>query len=151
MIRAITKRMKSSEPTQVPMPEEPRKAHAVKDTKRWCRGRVGTEHVEQWRVDTSVFRAGVSLVCETCGKQLAWDWGGGTKLLLKRVEARLLTSTPEDHAATSTALLGLVRWIGTTHLYTEVYRPGRSHHEMQVDRDALLLKVLQALASKVDK
>lgn len=31
-----------------PVPDEPRKTHAKKDTKRWCKGKVGREHNLEW-------------------------------------------------------------------------------------------------------
>lgn len=48
-------------------PEAP--AHrSRKDTKRWCRGVVGREHVYVWfRIEPCVFRCWIR-ACEGCGK-----------------------------------------------------------------------------------
>jgi hypothetical protein len=60
------------------------KHRSSKDTKRWCRGKLGTEHDYQyaeWRL--AGFRPGVvysHLVCTQCGKHgnayVGLGWGG---------------------------------------------------------------------------
>ncbi len=42
-----------------------------KDTKRWCRGKVGLAHVSHWR-PTRPGSENQVLACLTCGKQLDW-------------------------------------------------------------------------------
>ena len=69
--------------------ERERPQRAKKDRRRWCRGKVGVEHLPECRDYRDVKRAGFPyplfegwkvLVCKTCGKELAW-WappiGGG--------------------------------------------------------------------------
>lgn len=63
-------------------PVRQRPAPAKKDTKRWCRGKVGAEHKPECRVyrDVKMAYAGLKgdflkgwrvLVCTECGKELA--------------------------------------------------------------------------------
>lgn len=57
-----------------------------RDTKRWCRGKVGVEHTPECKVYvdvkgyTGMMRNGLKrwrlLVCTTCGKELATYLGG---------------------------------------------------------------------------
>lgn len=69
---------------------EPRPLGGSKrDTKRWCRGKVGVEHTSECRVYVEtkghVGRMGSALkrwrvlVCTTCGKELATWFGHGDK------------------------------------------------------------------------
>lgn len=56
-----------------PEPNEPRTAAGRKDTKRWCRGKVGVKHSPEWRPDhIAQFTV---YACTTCGRHL--DWCGG--------------------------------------------------------------------------
>lgn len=61
--------------------EEPRiKNYNTRDTKKWCRGKVGVEHNASWKIlppwsIASFDRIGyvyTTLVCERCGKQLKY-------------------------------------------------------------------------------
>lgn len=137
MIRALTK----GPPPRiaVDMPEEPKRAHAVKNTKRWCRGKVGAEHVEQWRPGDGYSRP--KLGCSRCGKLLDWNWDGD--LLLKRIEARIAASGPDDRAMLASALMDMVKWLATTSLY--VFTDPRGRYPEPIARGPLLLKVYAAL------
>lgn len=47
---------------------------ARKLRRKWCRGKVGVEHVKCW-VPTRHHHRGWDLVCSRCGKQLGWYYG----------------------------------------------------------------------------
>lgn len=50
---------------------------SAKNTKRWCRGRVGVEHQGQcFRRETPIIpaRYHYQLICTVCGKHLDWYW-----------------------------------------------------------------------------
>jgi hypothetical protein len=49
-----------------PEPAQVRPAPARKNTRRWCRGKVGVEHVLEWRL---WFGEVYHQVCATCGRQ----------------------------------------------------------------------------------
>lgn len=55
----------------------PRATHrAKKDRKRWCKGKVGREHVYEYRAFPNHSWAGFSIsgdVCKNCGRQ---EWRG---------------------------------------------------------------------------
>jgi len=84
MKRATLMRGWDGERTPVPeLPEEPR--HATrKDTKRWCRGRVGVEHQYAWQRSRKHDYGRVPPpepgwyieACSLCGRQRNWCWSG---------------------------------------------------------------------------
>jgi hypothetical protein len=47
------------------------KAHRRKDTKRWCRGKVGVPHRAQWQPMGGSWNHYL-LLCEACGRHLDW-------------------------------------------------------------------------------
>jgi hypothetical protein len=57
-----------------PEPAEPRKSPGRKDTKRWCRGKVGAEHSREWICDARFPLTGEwswwILACARCGRHL---------------------------------------------------------------------------------
>ena len=62
-----------------PEPTEPRRAPARKNTKRWCRGRVGVTHLPEWRADH--LPNFMVYACTTCGRHL--DWCSRSQLVCK--------------------------------------------------------------------
>jgi hypothetical protein len=48
-------------------PEAPARIPAKKDTKRWCRGRVGREHRFTWTASRWSERVFIE-ICDNCGK-----------------------------------------------------------------------------------
>lgn len=59
-----------------PEPAQPRRGHAHKNTKRWCRGKVGVEHLTAWIPDKR-FGSWWNLECVSCHRLLAWCAGLG--------------------------------------------------------------------------
>ncbi len=55
-----------------PWPERPRKANK-KDTRRWCRGKLGLEHRYHWQPKSGSHW--FEEVCSGCGKQRRWCGG----------------------------------------------------------------------------
>lgn len=63
-------------------PDEPvKKPRPTKDTKKWCRGKVGTHHEPTWKRD----RWGSFMTCDQCGRDMnkrcrpdwkpdQWEW-----------------------------------------------------------------------------
>lgn len=47
-------------------------ASTKKNTKKWCKGKVGREHKPQCRSDPRYPASWRHLVCTECGKQLDW-------------------------------------------------------------------------------
>lgn len=82
--RATTRRTWEGGRKRIPdAPAEPKRS-ARKDTKRWCRGKVGVEHVYVWTDDARFDyfderdnRGGLPRVlsCTACGRQKDWCWG----------------------------------------------------------------------------
>jgi hypothetical protein len=77
------------------------RAATGKNTKRWCRGKVGVEHktecrdyydTKRWGIGTTV-RNWKLLVCTVCGKELD-TWLGGRKN--KPAWATQPSSTPKE-------------------------------------------------------
>ena len=67
-----------------PIPEEPKPRSNKKDTKHWCRGKVGrthklewinwpNEHYSKWHADRGVEHCKVR-ACTVCGKQFEICW-----------------------------------------------------------------------------
>lgn len=78
--RVTTRRAWSGGRKRIPdPPEEPRRS-SRKDTKRWCRGKVGVEHAYEWaddkRFDYDGTREGLprTLACTACGRQKDLCW-----------------------------------------------------------------------------
>ena len=68
---------------QYPASDEHRPVAGKKDTKRWCRGKVGAEHVKAWVLDrrysTKTGRTGwYNFQCTECRRQFGFctDWIG---------------------------------------------------------------------------
>lgn len=61
---------------EVVRPEAPAPHRSRKDTKRWCKGKVGREHAYRWIL--SPIRFGTQPpswweeLCETCGRKARW-------------------------------------------------------------------------------
>ena len=58
-------------------PERPRPRAAKKDTKHWCKGKVGREHRGEWRwAKPYRFLRSWEKACAECDKRLRWttDW-----------------------------------------------------------------------------
>jgi hypothetical protein len=49
----------------------PRRRHSRKDTKRWCRGKIGVPHHLAWQ-PTRPGSDSYELTCSACGKKLDW-------------------------------------------------------------------------------
>lgn len=73
-----------------PLPEEPKPRPVKKDTKHWCKGKVGrehklewidwpNEHYSKWHADRGIERCKVH-ACTVCGKhfEICWNsvWKG---------------------------------------------------------------------------
>ena len=58
-----------------PEPSEPKRAPAKKNTKRWCRGKVGVEHKPAWHPEPYAFLEFMVFACTVCGRHLAWCAG----------------------------------------------------------------------------
>lgn len=66
-----------------PASDEHRPVSGKKDTKRWCKGKVGREHVKEWRLNRRQIlwpgrRGWYSLTCTACGREFDFctDWTG---------------------------------------------------------------------------
>ena len=60
-----------------PASDEHRPVSGKKDTKRWCRGKAGVEHVKEWVLDrrwgNRPGRTGwYNFQCTSCGRQFEW-------------------------------------------------------------------------------
>lgn len=70
------------------------KYRSKKNTKKWCKGKVGVEHKTKWvkgselkntnnrLKDILIRKPSVNrfvLICEVCGKELDWDWNNEHK------------------------------------------------------------------------
>jgi hypothetical protein len=54
-------------------PDRMKKWPGKKDTKRWCKGVVGREHVTEWKNKYPSFRQCIHvLTCKTCGKEVRY-------------------------------------------------------------------------------
>lgn len=56
--------------------DEAKKLPAKKDTKLWCKGKVGTEHQLKIFVKNDVIKT-QQLACSACGKCIAFCWENG--------------------------------------------------------------------------
>ncbi len=67
-----------------PLPEEPKPSHSKKDTKHWCKGKVGREHklewidapnqhYSEWMRQHDIERYKIR-TCTVCGKQFEYCW-----------------------------------------------------------------------------
>jgi len=56
-------------------PEETGRHQSKKNTKKWCRGKIGKEHTGEWR-DKGYCHI---LTCTKCGKHLDYKWRWGKK------------------------------------------------------------------------
>lgn len=67
-----------------PIPEDPRKAPSKKDTKHWCKGKIGREHklawidhpgfmLTEWQRDHNIEPLKLKR-CSTCGKHFDVCW-----------------------------------------------------------------------------
>lgn len=76
--RALTNKRRDERQTAVPDIRPPAKSKS-KDTKKWCRGKVGTEHAPEC-VDYNTYKRTTFapewrlLVCKNCGKELDGWW-----------------------------------------------------------------------------
>lgn len=52
-------------------PSEMAKHQSKKDTKKWCKGKVGVEHKPKCMVFSEMLDNSRALVCTECGKRLA--------------------------------------------------------------------------------
>jgi hypothetical protein len=70
-----------------PEPSEPRRSPARKNTKRWCRGKVGLKHQPEWKSDVHLpaFRI---LACTICGRHLDYCAGFQTECRCGQHEVR---------------------------------------------------------------
>lgn len=80
MKRATTLRSWWSERTVVPpIPETPRPHAGKKDTRRWCKGKVGVEHQKEWKPDNKYpFKEAsprMDYRCTSCGKRFSYCTG----------------------------------------------------------------------------
>ena len=57
--------MSGKEPPEIP------KHRSNKDTKKWCKGKVGVEHQLKCMVYSELLDTSRALVCTECGKRLA--------------------------------------------------------------------------------
>lgn len=56
-------------------PEVPRHKGAKKNTKKWCKGKEGVEHIPVGKTKWYGDRFGYSYnECEKCGKRLSYEW-----------------------------------------------------------------------------
>lgn len=56
-------------------PEVPRHKGTKKNTKKWCKGKEGVEHVPMGKTKWYGDRFGYSYnECEKCGKRLSYEW-----------------------------------------------------------------------------
>jgi hypothetical protein len=53
-----------------PEPEQPRKVGGKKNTRRWCRGRVGLAHTPAWMTDPGGLPGWMVYACTKCGRHL---------------------------------------------------------------------------------
>ena len=66
-------------------PEVPRHRGTKKNTKKWCKGKTGVEHVPISRITYYILRGERKPMycfneCENCGKRLAYVWNIGGRL-----------------------------------------------------------------------
>lgn len=73
--------VKRRDDRQAKAPEIRAPGRSNKDTKRWCRGKVGREHkpecvdYNKWKNQASNFATGWKvLLCSECGKELDYYW-----------------------------------------------------------------------------
>ena len=46
-----------------------------KDTKKWCRGKIGVDHTYEW-IDRGNYRFGYKIeICSNCGRHGRYDFG----------------------------------------------------------------------------
>lgn len=55
-----------------PEPSLPRPTPGRKDTKRWCRGKAGVEHVKAWVPDQRLGLRWWNFQCTSCGRLFGW-------------------------------------------------------------------------------
>lgn len=58
--------MSNKEPPEIP------KHRSNKDTKKWCKGKIGVEHQLKCMVFSDLLDKSRALVCTECGKRLAY-------------------------------------------------------------------------------
>lgn len=74
MRRSLEVRSYGSRRRSTDVPAEPRRAPGRKDTRRWCGGKIGREHVKAWRRGS--LPGWSDLACEACGKRFAYCYAG---------------------------------------------------------------------------
>lgn len=52
--------------------DEVPKYRTKKDTKRWCKGRVGIKHEPRWIADLRFSSGAMVFACAKCGKHFDW-------------------------------------------------------------------------------
>lgn len=79
MRKATTLRSWYSERTVIPPAPEQPKSGSKKNTRKWCRGRVGVKHQLEWMLDQTKFKPlrdpWMELRCTTCHKKFSYCTG----------------------------------------------------------------------------